>query len=354
VNTGVAHCVGDWIRAQKASGWDVVVACPGGMLAQRALQEGARVVQWDAVREPGAATFGETRRLARIIDEVDPDIVHLHTAKAGLGGRLVIRGRRPTVFSPHAWSYVAVRGRMRGVTLRWERFATRWAHAIVCVSEAERDRGRRDGIRARFEVYPNEVDLSDFPSVLAQTPEQSRAGLGFDTRVPLAICVARLAVQKGQDVLLDAWPQVRREVPDARLMLIGEGPRRAEIEQQAAGVEGVEILGALGRESTLRWMNAASVVVCPSRWEGMSLVPLEARSLGRPVVATEVDGIRETFPEGGAGVEIVAVDDSDALIGPLVRALRGEIAPVEGSVSEPGQSASRLVALYGELVDTGS
>ena len=88
--------------------------------------------------------------------------VHLHSSKAGLAGRLALRCRVPTLFQPHAWSFDAVDGLARRGALAWERWATRWAAAVVCVSAAERDSGIRLGVRARYEVVPNGVDLDKF------------------------------------------------------------------------------------------------------------------------------------------------------------------------------------------------
>ena len=59
---------------------------------------------------PGPRVFGEVRRLRRILDSVAPDVVHLHSSKAGLAGRLALRGRLPTIFQPHAWSFEAATG----------------------------------------------------------------------------------------------------------------------------------------------------------------------------------------------------------------------------------------------------
>ena len=90
----------------------------------------------------------ETRRLRRIVEGVDPDVVHLHSSKAGMAGRLAVRGRRPTIFQPHAWSFDAVRGPVRAASLAWERFAQRWTTELVCVSLSERVAGERHGISA--------------------------------------------------------------------------------------------------------------------------------------------------------------------------------------------------------------
>ncbi|WP_432055447.1 glycosyltransferase [Streptomyces sp. bgisy022] len=177
VDGGVARVVTDLTRAQLAAGWRVAVACPGGTpLADALTALGADVRPWDAGRSPGPSLAGEVRRLARLVAEVAPDLVHAHSAKAGLAGRLAVRGRIPTVFQPHAWSFEAVGGVTGALAVRWERWAARWTAHTVCVSEAERRRGARAGIRGPSAVVPNGVDTARFrptaaapgaPSVLA-------------------------------------------------------------------------------------------------------------------------------------------------------------------------------------------
>jgi glycosyltransferase involved in cell wall biosynthesis len=295
--------------------------------------------------------IAEALRLRRIVAEVKPDVVHLHCAKAGLAGRLVLRGRIPTVFSPHAWSFFAVRGLMRRLVLGWERFASRWTAASVCVSAAEAESGTSAGIGGRLVVLPNEVSPSAADVYRAQARTTIRTGLGIDASVPLAVCAARLVRQKGQDVLVAAWASVRAAVPDAQVVLVGDGPDRASLE--ALATDGVRFAGAADRDEAMRWMYAADVVVCPSRWEGMSLVPLEAMALGRPLVVTDVDGMAEVV-----AAATVPVDDAGA----LAEAIAGLLADPEAAekagragrehVESGGAShgsADKLLALYTEL-----
>src|SRR4051794_2187232 len=100
---GVPQCVAALAADQVARGWDVTVAAPEGV----SLSPGVTHRVWHASRAPGPATPGETARVARIVRDARPDVVHLHSSKAGLAGRLAVRGRVPTVFSPHAWSFAA-------------------------------------------------------------------------------------------------------------------------------------------------------------------------------------------------------------------------------------------------------
>lgn len=293
VDGGVARVVTDLVRAQLASGLDVTVACPDSALTAELRSLGAKVRHWFATRSPGPSLMREVRHLARVIDEVRPDLVHAHSAKAGLVGRLAVRGRIPTVFQPHAWSFEAVDGGTAALALRWERWGARWAARVVCVSEAERATGVRADIDGRWTVVPNGIDPERFRPADADTVRAGLAPLaGVDPAAPLAVCVGRLCRQKGQDVLLRAWEAVVRRVPDARLVLVGDGPDRERLREDAP--ESVLFAGAVADAAP--WYQAADLVVLPSRWEGMALAPLEAMACGRPVVVTDVDGAHESLP----------------------------------------------------------
>ncbi|NEY36651.1 glycosyltransferase [Streptomyces sp. PRKS01-65] len=355
VDGGVARVVTDLTRAQLAAGWDVTAACPDGPLAAALRSLGADVRRWPATRSPGPSLGAETRRLARIVAEVRPDVVHAHSAKAGLAGRLAVRGRVPTVFQPHAWSFEAVGGVTAALALGWERWAARWAARVVCVSEAERRRGVSAGIRGRWEVVPNGIDPDRFRPGLGVRPALL-ADLG--PRARLVVCVGRLCRQKGQDVLLAAWDRIAERVPDARLVLVGDGPDGARL--RALAPASVRFTGAVA--DALPWYRAADVVVLPSRWEGMALAPLEAMACGRPVVLSDVDGAREVLPPALAPHCLVPPADPTALAG-AVSALLLDPA-LHASTARQGRShvltahdvrhtARAVAAVYGELLGGG-
>lgn len=307
---GVARCVTDLAADQIRRGYGVVVACPGdGWLAQQVEAAGAQHVTWPAGRSPGPSSVLETLRLARIARKHAPDLVHLHSSKAGLAGRLALRGHSPTIFQPHAWSFFADRGRIGAAAASWERRATRWADVIVCVSRGEELAGRAAGIDGDLRVVPNGVDLQAFAAAAPGEREKARERLGLRS-APLAVCVGRLSEQKGQDVLVDAWPQVVSEVPGAELVLVGTG---LDKETPRARVR------VTGEVANVRdWLVAANVVVQPSRWEGLPYTVLEAMATARAVVATEVVGMADALGDDAA---LVTVDDRAALVREIRRRL---------------------------------
>ena len=314
---GVATVALGYVRDQVERGWSVSVACSShGFLGYDAREAGARTYWWQAEREPGRRVVGEAMRLSGIIAEANPDVVHLHSSKAGLAGRLAIRNRVPTVFQPHAWSYLAATGGVRAASLRWERFATRWTALTVCVSDAERKAGQRLGIDGRTVVIRNGVSLSTF----RPQGDRDRAGarkLLSMPEAPTAVCIGELTAQKGQRDLLLAWPEVLTQLPEARLVIVGDGPERRDLLRLAVDLPGVTLVGA--RSDVRSWLAAADLVVVPSRWDGMSLVPLEAMASARSVVATSVSGIVESVPDDAGA--IVVPDDRASMAAAIVKRL---------------------------------
>lgn len=298
-------------REQVAAGWNVSVASPAtGMLPAAVEAAGASSLTWEAGRAPNAATIAETRQLRRLVAQVRPDVIHLHSSKAGLAGRLAVRGRTPTVFSPHAWSHLHMHGPARTAARSWERASARWADVVLCVSEDEAATGAADGIRATYRTIANSAAI-DHPGL---TQVEARRELGLETDGTILVLLGRYAVQKGQDILLQAWPSIHAQVPTARLYLVGHGPDEAAL--RAAAPEGVELVPAGDRERVARWILSSDVMAFPSRWEGLSLTVLEALELGRPVVVSDCQGMAEAL-EGGAG-RMVPREDPAALAEAIV------------------------------------
>ena len=337
---------------QHARGREVAVAVPsGGPVVAPLAAAGVQHHVWEAIAQPWpGAVARELRALHRIVEAVDPALVHLHSSKAGLVGRLLVRRRRPTIHQPHSWSFWARTGAIRRAALAWERAAARWTDVVLCVSEDERRLGQEAGVRADYRVFPNGVDLERFePGDRAA----ARAELGIGADVPLAVCVGRLHRQKDQGALLVAWPAVRAAVPEAQLVLVGDGPDRQELARRA--VEGVELAGATA--DVRPWLAAASVVAQPSRWEGMSLSLLEAMATARSVVVTDVPGMAEVVADGVGAV--VAADDSAALADALADRLgdpeRADAEGVAGRARIESHHDRRdqfdgIAALYEELL----
>lgn len=312
--TGLAIAVASLIAFQREQGIDARLAAPtGGLLRQLADEAGIPFIEWQSVREPGLSVISEGRALQRIIDQFDPDVVHLASSKAGLVGRLTLRGRRTTIFSPHGWSFF-VPGRTRRLSLLWERLGARWTHQFHVSCEEEAEAGRRRGIRGTYVWGLNSVDTDRFALATPEDHTRARTELGF-TDGPSVVCVGRLCFQKGQKPLLAAWRRVVDQEPTAQLYLVGDGEDEAEL--RAMDCPNVVFVG--NRPDVARWFAAADLVVQPSRYEALSLSVLEALSTGRSVVAFDALGMRTAIGPGCGA--IVPIDDAEALAAEILHRL---------------------------------
>lgn len=193
------------------------------------------------------------------------------------------------------------------------------AGAVVAVSRALADKAVAIGAeRARTRVIYNGVDAALFAP---GSRGQARQRLGLPVDAPLLLYVGNLKATKGCLDLVRAFPALLAACPQARLVFVGAGPCRGELEARAAAPDcggRVMFAGAVAHGALGDWFRAADLLCLPSHNEGVPNVVLEAMACGTPVVATRVGGIPEVVPDY-AGV-LVPPHDQAALESALVSA----------------------------------
>ena len=272
-------------------------------------------------------------RLARLFRATRTDIVHTRNAEAffyaGLGARLA--GVPVLLHSEHGRTFDD-----RALRLYAQRLLSRWANGIFAVSGALRDDlVRYVGLRpSQVDVLHNGVDRSRFGSA---DRESARRLLGLDSDSLVVGSVGRLVAVKNYALLLQAFAALRRE--DAVLLLAGDGPERAALEQLAQGLGVASRVRLLGhRDDVPAVLAALDVFALSSRSEGMSNTLLEAMAAGLPIVATRVGGNAEIVRDG---VDGLLVDDGDA---PGLAHALGELAVHVGRRAAMGASGRDRVA----------
>jgi glycosyltransferase involved in cell wall biosynthesis len=193
---------------------------------------------------------------------------------------------------------------------------------MTIVSQAAADRFVNDGIvpKALLTVIPNGIDTERFRPV-AGVRESLRRTLGLQSEF-VWLAVGRFETAKDYPNMLRAFAGVRRQFPQAVLLLAGVGSLQSETESLARSLglgTAVRFLGA--RRDVPELMGAADAYVMSSGWEGMPIVLLEASAAGLPVVATLVGGNREVVCDGETGF-LVPPGDSDALGGAMLRLMQ--------------------------------
>ena len=194
----------------------------------------------------------------------------------------------------------------------------RAADLVVCPSEGITDQLEEHGFPPeKLTVVPNGVPRP-MPLSSARRAELERE-LALDADSEVVSLVARLAPQKRHDRFLAAAAAVRRQRPQARFLIVGEGPLRAELEAQTARMGLDEVVQFTGSRTDAADIIARSdLMVLASDWEGLSIAALEAGARGVPVVSTDVAGAREVL-RTGAGV--IVPKDAEALADAIVRTL---------------------------------
>ena len=266
-----------------------------------------------------------TAELADYLAAIEADVVHNHMYRAEIvGTRAALalgaaaiggRGRRPYVVSTVHSSRIRPdedRELLRRLTPSMDRLVA----VSTAIVEKIRDEGR-DTIPVDL-IY-NGVDLDRYDH---QEPCCTlRDEYGMEPGSQIVGVVARLEPEKGHPTLLEAWPLVLRSVPDAYLLVVGEGSRRDALEAQARELRIAHRVVFTGRRDDVPAVTAAlDVAVLPSYREAQGLTILEAMALSRPVVASRVGGIPEMITDGVTGL-LVPPRDAPALAAAISRLL---------------------------------
>jgi glycosyltransferase involved in cell wall biosynthesis len=238
----------------------------------------------------------------RVIRKIQPDLVHCHTTKAGLIGRLAARLMNvPAIYTVHTWCFTEGTSRSwKAFGLPAETIAARWARYIIAVSDSNRDAAISERVAPSSKVITVHNGISD-------CPQRAKPAEGDTPRI---VMVARFVNQKNQALLIES---VRGLTSPVTLSFVGDGPLRQEAEHLASVCPAhvkVEFLGQ--RRDVPEILARSNMFVLSTNWEGFPISVLEAMRAGLPVIATDVDGVREAVVDGDNGI-LVRTRDKSAL-----------------------------------------
>ncbi len=271
-------------------------------------------------------SWGEVQRLQSLIQIEQIDVVHMHGARSAMFGRLAAGGlkQRPkTVFSVHGFATPFYSNPKRFVYLSIERILQRLTDCTICVAQAEADLFLSFGLtkpdKTKVISYGIDVDRFAKPAPdLTALHQELDVGNG-----PMVMIVCRINVPRDFDSLLTAFEQVCAELSEARLLIVGDGPQRDEVEaliRDKSLTESVQIIGF--RSDIPDLMALADVYTLTSYgWEGYPISTMEAQAAGTPVVVTDAGGSGEAVLHEETGL-VVPKRDPDALANALLRLLK--------------------------------
>ncbi len=247
-------------------------------------------------------------RLYHLLRKEKCQVLHMHMSKAALLGGLVgMAARVPVrVNTAHNLGSIALPQRvLRALFWMYDKllFAITM-HAVITVSARIKDIIVKQRLLGKKKVHaiPNGIDPTPF-TVTNEIRLSTRRELGLaDDQVAIG-SVARLVWFKGLDALIDAMPDVVHKHPNARFFIVGEGPLKEQLLEQAKARGVADKLFFLGeRNDVANLLAAFDVFVLPSVSEGMPMTILEAMAAAKPTVATDVGGVGEMIEDHISGL----------------------------------------------------
>jgi glycosyltransferase involved in cell wall biosynthesis len=247
------------------------------------------------------------RRLVELLREIRPEIVHTHSSKAGILGRMAAAKLGiPAVHTIHGASFHYGQNPLAHHSyILAEKFAARHCQRFISVCDAMTDQYVAAGIapRERFVTIYSGMEVEPFLNP-PRSRDEVRRELGLRPEHVVITKVARLFHLKGHECVIAAAARVAREHPQVRFVFVGDGILRGQFERQIAeaGLTNKFVFtGLVPPQQVPELIQASDVVVHASYWEGLARVLPQALIAGKPVVSYDVDGAREVVIPGETG-----------------------------------------------------
>jgi len=316
-------------------------------------QLGAEGIAVELIPCASQVDFAAVRKIRHLIKASGSNLVHSHGYKADIYAFLATRfSSVPIVSTAHNWTG---KSEVPSIYNKLDRLALRWFSRVAAVSDGVAQKLRGSGLGSRRIVrISNGVDLAPFE---AGTAIQTEVRRGVDVIVGV---VGRLVKQKGCDFFLRAVAEVLPRFPSTKILFIGDGPERKNLEQLARDLSIQENVAFLGHSNDMPSLYASmDFCVLPSLMEGMPMTVLEGMAAGKPVIATTVGEIPKMVDSNINGLLVPpgnVAELSSAMIQLLsdtsLRQQMGENARKKARKCFSAEAmAQAYIALYDELLD---
>lgn len=250
-------------------------------------------------------------KLRQILNKYKPDIVYMHSSKAGAAGRIANFGlSNKSIYNPHGWSFNMKCNVIKKSFYAFiERVLAPLCTKIIAISGYEKDSALKRHIcnETKIKVIYNGIDLEE------HLKEANKGDIKLLQQIPqnafVVGCVGRLTEQKAPDVFIRAARLIKDSIPNACFLFVGGGEKENEVREliSTLGLEGcVFITGWV--DNPLTYVRKMDVAMLLSRWEGFGLVIPEYMLEGKPVIATKIDAIPNLITDRWNGI-LIDVDD---------------------------------------------
>ena len=304
---------------------------PEGSLEDRALAGGYPVHVVPDMRRSlhPLRDWHSYQEIIRLFRELNPDIVHTHSSKAGIIGRAAAAKLGiPAVHTIHGAAFHYGQNPIAyGIYRQAERFASRWTDHFISVADDMTDEyvHARVAPRERFTTIYSGFDVEPFLHP-PRSRDEVRAELGLKPDEIVVGKIARLFHLKGHEFLLSAAPSIVRACPNVRFLFVGDGLLRKAFEQRIAALgltDRFVFTGLVPPTRIPELIQAMDIVAHTSQWEGLARVLPQALIAAKPVVAYDVGGAREVILPGATGY-LLPRDSVEPLATAIIRLVSSE------------------------------
>jgi len=304
-------------------------------------------------------------QLTQLLRQYQFDILHTHSSKTGLIGRIAGRlsGVPAVMHTVHGYAFPAASSQMtKTFYLMLEWIGARFCDALICLKQADWEIAKQQlqMSEKRLCIIPNGIDTQIYRPLTTLERQKVRQDI-FDIGEDVSVIamIGRLWEQKNPLCFVKAADKILKKGYKTKFFLIGDGELREELDIEIKRLKQSDNIIILGwRDDVPSLLGAIDILALPSRWEGLPLTILEALSCGVPVVASDIPGNRDAISEGSDG--LLAIDnDADSLADQIERLLKNS--RLRKSYGEAGRekiiqkfqldgSIKKIVKLYNQLV----
>lgn len=265
----------------------------------------------DMKREINISDIIVVYKLLRLIKKYSPEIIYLHSSKAGATGRIAnMFMKKKCIYNPHGWSFnMGVSKRKILFYSIIEKILSSFCNKIVAISEFEKNSAidRSIGKFSKILIIRNGIDIGSYEYQLDNS-KITRSSIGISDESYIIGMVCRISHGKSPDIFLESAKMIKDFIPNAHFIIVGDGELRDEISMLGKRLGLDKSLTITGwTDNTAQYVKLFDVAVLLSRWEGFGLVLSEYMIAKKPIIATNVGAIPEIIKDGETGL-LVNVD----------------------------------------------
>lgn len=294
--------------------YEVYLACPSyGPMKKEIEDMGVKVYPLEMTREISLKDdLNSFMEMKKLIKRVNPDIVHLHSSKAGVLGKIAsYLNKIPCIYNAHGWSFsMNVSDKKKKVYSLIEKYTSLFCDKIVNISEYEHNLAKQYNIASdkKMITIHNGIDIEKYEkSNYSRTDTLEE--LGIQQECFIVGMVARISEQKDPIKFIEIAKEVCSAIENAYFVLVGDGELREQVEELIMKYDlkdRVKITGWV--DDVNKYISVFDVGILTSKWEGFGLVLTEYMAGKKPIIASNIGGIPELIEDNYNGI---LVDTND-------------------------------------------